>query len=100
MTEKSVLRLTERNIDEKLEILFRKNCYSIAIQLAENSRCPPQKIMGIFKRYGDHLYEKCDYGKAIEQYCATIGTKISIYLYIYIYSPYSDKKKVEITKSC
>ncbi|TMW62450.1 hypothetical protein Poli38472_005068 [Pythium oligandrum] len=68
-----VYRLTEKDTTSKLEILFRKNLYSIAISLAFSSNYDINSIMDIFRMYGDHLYEKGDYDGSLRQYARTIG---------------------------
>jgi vacuolar protein sorting-associated protein 11 len=68
-----VYRLTEKDTTSKLEILFRKNLYSIAISLAFSSNYDINSIMDIFRMYGDHLYEKGDFDGSLRQYVRTIG---------------------------
>lgn len=68
-----VYRLTEKDTTSKLEILFRKNLYSIAISLAFSSNYDINSIMDIFRMYGDHLYQKGDYDGSLRQYARTIG---------------------------
>lgn len=68
-----VYRLSEKDTTSKLEILFRKNLYSIAISLAFSSNYDINSIMDIFRMYGDHLYQKGDYDGSLRQYVRTIG---------------------------
>ncbi|KAL0589512.1 hypothetical protein ABG067_002416 [Albugo candida] len=68
-----VYRLTEKDTTSKLEILFRKNLYSIAISLAFSSNYDINSIVDIFRMYGDHLYQKGDYDGSLRQYTRTIG---------------------------
>ncbi|DAZ95770.1 TPA: hypothetical protein N0F65_010272 [Lagenidium giganteum] len=68
-----IYRLTEKDTTSKLEILFRKNLYSIAISLAFSSNYDINSIMDIFRMYGDHLYQKGDYDGSLRQYARTIG---------------------------
>jgi hypothetical protein len=65
-------RLTEMDLSSKLDILFRKNLFSIAIAVASTRECDEKLIMEIYQMYGDHLYEKCDYTNAMEQYLQAI----------------------------
>ncbi|RHZ69860.1 hypothetical protein Glove_277g41 [Diversispora epigaea] len=66
-------RLEEKDTPTKLEILFKKNLYSLAINLAHSQKYDDASIAEIFKKYGDHLYGKTDYDGAMAQYIRTIG---------------------------
>ncbi|KAF0695239.1 Aste57867_13931 [Aphanomyces stellatus] len=68
-----VYRLTEKDTASKLDILFRKHLYSIAISLAFSSNYDLTSIMDIFRAYGDHLYQKGDFDGSLRQYARTIG---------------------------
>lgn len=57
----------------KLDILFKKNMYLLAINLAHNQKYDNASISDIIKKYGDHLYNKGDYDGAMGQYVRTIG---------------------------
>ncbi|RIA82013.1 hypothetical protein C1645_881286 [Glomus cerebriforme] len=66
-------RLEEKDTPTKLEILFKKNLYLLAINLAHSQKYDDANISEIFKKYGDHLYSKADYDGAMAQYIRTIG---------------------------
>jgi hypothetical protein len=68
-----LIRLDELDTKTKLETLFKKNLYDIAISLAR-SQSYSDGLVEIFTQYGDHLYSKGDYDGAITQYKLTIGT--------------------------
>jgi hypothetical protein len=70
---KKLFQLTEKDTQTKLESLFKKNLYSIAINLAQAQQFDYALIIDIFRKYGDHLYGKGDYDGAIGQYLRTIG---------------------------
>lgn len=53
-------RLEEKDTPTKLEILFKKNLYSLAINLAHSQKYDDASISEIFKKYGDHLYRYFD----------------------------------------
>eukprot|EP01027_Heterolobosea_sp_BB2_P011996 GEZU01017408.1.p1 GENE.GEZU01017408.1~~GEZU01017408.1.p1 ORF type:complete len:1030 (+),score=311.54 GEZU01017408.1:190-3090(+) len=72
-TAQRMYQLAEKDTQTKLEMLFRKNLYSIAINLAHSSQFDYAYIIDIFRKYGDHLYSKGDYDGAIGQYIRTIG---------------------------
>ncbi|KNC71842.1 hypothetical protein SARC_15615, partial [Sphaeroforma arctica JP610] len=67
------IRLTEKDTQTKLEILFKKNLYPLAINLAVSAHQAEDQIMDIHREYGDHLYNKGDFDGGIEQYVRTIG---------------------------
>uniref|UniRef100_L7M659 Vacuolar protein sorting-associated protein 11 homolog n=1 Tax=Rhipicephalus pulchellus TaxID=72859 RepID=L7M659_RHIPC len=65
--------LRERDTQSKLELLFRKNQYSLAISLARSQKYDQDGLADIFRQYGDHLYSKGDYEGAVQQYIRTVG---------------------------
>lgn len=68
-----VHQLIEKDMQTKLESLFKKNLYPVAINLALYQQYDYDSVIEIFRRYGDHLYQKGDYDGAISQYLRTIG---------------------------
>ena len=68
-----LLRLREKATEAKLELLLRKNLFPIAISLASEASYDPGAIVDIYRKYGDHLYKKCDFEGAMAQYVQTIG---------------------------
>ncbi|XP_036368498.1 vacuolar protein sorting-associated protein 11 homolog isoform X3 [Octopus sinensis] len=71
--DKRFYQLIEKDTQTKLDILFRKNLYNIAINLAKSQHYDQGGLIDIFTQYGDHLYSKGDHDGAIEQYIKTIG---------------------------
>ena len=71
--DKRIYRLKEKGIGDKLEMLYRKNLYEVAAELAKTSGYDPNAIAEIFRRYGDHLYNKGEFDSAMTQYLKTIG---------------------------
>lgn len=90
--------MEEKALQAKLEVLFRKNLYLLAINVAKSHRSrrpgvtrpeetgrlaggaaavehgPHDQLLGeIYRRYGDHLYAKGDYDGAMAQFVKTIG---------------------------
>ncbi|XP_023235262.1 vacuolar protein sorting-associated protein 11 homolog [Centruroides sculpturatus] len=65
--------LQEKDTQSKLEMLFKKNQYSLAISLAKSQNYDDEGLVDIFRQYGDHLYSKGDHDGAIVQYIKTIG---------------------------
>lgn len=60
-------------MQSKLNLLFKKNLYDIAVRIAKGSQHDPEGLADIFRQYGDHLYGKGDFLGAVEQYSKTIG---------------------------
>ncbi|KAH3745027.1 Vacuolar protein sorting-associated protein 11 [Pelomyxa schiedti] len=74
--EGKVYRLEEKDMQTKLELLFKKNLFNIAIDLASSQKADNQSsiVTETYKKHGDHLYSKGDFDGAIDQYVKTIGT--------------------------
>ena len=68
-----IYQLIEKDIQTKLDLLFKKNFYGVAIKIAKSNQYDSYGLVDIFRQYGDHLYSKADYSGAIENYIKTIG---------------------------
>ncbi|XP_055374112.1 vacuolar protein sorting-associated protein 11 homolog [Condylostylus longicornis] len=68
-----LFRLCEKDFQSKLNVLFKKNQYEVAVKVATREQYDPEGLAGIYKQYGDHLYIKRDYEGAVENYIKTIG---------------------------
>ena len=68
-----IYQLTEKDIQTKLDLLFKKNFYDVAIKIAKSNQYDSYGLVDIFRQYGDHLYSKADYSGAIDNYIKTIG---------------------------
>lgn len=71
--DRKLYHLHEKDTQTKLEILFKKNLYLLAISLAQSQQYDQDGIVDIFRQYGDHLYSKGDFDGAVAQYIKTIG---------------------------
>ncbi|KAI9679526.1 MAG: hypothetical protein M1817_005548 [Caeruleum heppii] len=67
-----LFRYREKPLSEKLEILFQRNLYVLAINLAQRSGVDVMQQNAIFRRYGDYLYQKGDFDGAMQQYLRAI----------------------------
>ncbi|XP_038609321.1 vacuolar protein sorting-associated protein 11 homolog isoform X3 [Tachyglossus aculeatus] len=65
--------LQEKDTQTKLEMLFKKNLFEMAIHLAKSQHLDSDGLAQIFMQYGDHLYAKGNHDGAIQQYIRTIG---------------------------
>lgn len=71
--QQTMYLLEEKDTQTKLEMLFQKNLYTIAISLVNSQQLDYTYVVEIFRKYGDHLYQKKDYDNAMAQYLRTIG---------------------------
>ncbi|KAK3611536.1 hypothetical protein CHS0354_016470 [Potamilus streckersoni] len=71
--DRKLYQLQEKDTQTKLEMLFKKNNYTLAISLARSQQYDQEGLIDIFTQYGDHLYGKGDHDGAIDQYIKTIG---------------------------
>lgn len=51
-----------------IKMLFKKNLFVMAINLAKSQHLDSDGLSEIFRQYGDHLYLKGDHDGAIQQY--------------------------------
>ena len=65
-------RYHEKALQQKLEILYSRDLYQVAIQLARNYKASAVQQNVIHRKYGDHLYQKGDYDTAMQQYLHAI----------------------------
>jgi len=78
LTHTALIKLRDKDLQEKLNEFVRQNLYEKAIQLARSDGAPPSKIIDYYCRYGDYLYDKQDYGAAMDQYLQTIDKHSTI----------------------
>ena len=72
--EGKIHQLIEQDTQTKLDTLFKKNFYDVAIKIAKNQHYDEENLVDIFRQYGDYLYyKKGDQMGAIDQYIKTIG---------------------------
>jgi len=66
-------RLEEKDVQAKLDSLFKKNFYDVAVKVARMHDYQQDGLVDIYRQYGDHLYAKGEYEAAIDNYAKTIG---------------------------
>lgn len=69
-----VHRYHEKALQQRLEMLYQRNMFPLAIELAQNSGLDNQQQSLIYRKFGDHLYQKADYDGAMVQYIRAIDT--------------------------
>ena len=67
-----IVRYHEKPLNQRLDVLFQRNLYVLAIQIAQRAGMNASQQNTIFRRYGDYLYSKRDYDTAMQQYLRAI----------------------------
>ncbi|KAI1844197.1 hypothetical protein JX266_009681 [Neoarthrinium moseri] len=67
-------RYHEKSLQQRLDLLYQRNLYPLAISLALKSGMDDQQKNVIYRKYGDHLYQKGDYDSAMAQYIKAIDS--------------------------
>lgn len=73
LVDKSALLVVEKDMESKLDMLFKKNLYPVAINLVQSQQADAVATAEVLRKYGDHLYSKQNYDEAMAQYIHTIG---------------------------
>lgn len=55
-------------------MLYQRNMFPLAIELAQKSGMDAEHKSGIYRRFGDHLYQKADYDGSMVQYIRAIDS--------------------------
>lgn len=74
LTGVKVHRYHEKTLQQRLEMLYQRNMFPLALDLAQKARLDAKQQSAIYKRFGDHLYQKADYDNAMVQYIRAIDT--------------------------
>ncbi|KPM45580.1 hypothetical protein AK830_g904 [Neonectria ditissima] len=69
-----VHRYHEKTLQQRLEMMYQRNMFPLAIELAQKSGLDVEQQSLIYRRFGDHLYQKADYDAAMVQYIRAIDT--------------------------
>ncbi|TLD34113.1 hypothetical protein PspLS_00951 [Pyricularia sp. CBS 133598] len=69
-----ISRYHEKPLQQRLEMLYQRNLYLLAIELAQKSDMDARQQNVIFRKFGDHLYQKGDYDGAMTQYIKAIDS--------------------------
>ncbi|KAL9595732.1 MAG: hypothetical protein Q9219_006270, partial [cf. Caloplaca sp. 3 TL-2023] len=67
-----LFRYHEKTLSQKLEILYQRDLYVLAINLAQKAGIDNAQRNIILRKYGDYLYKKGDYDTAMQQYLKAI----------------------------
>lgn len=66
------MRYHEKPFAQKLDILYQRNLYVLAINLAQKAGLDASQQNVILRKFGDYLYSKQDYDTAMQQYLKAI----------------------------
>ena len=70
---KYILKLTEKSFKEKIQIIFNKNFYDVAVTYAESYNLDKSTIANISRIYAEEEYKRGNFNISIQQYIKTIG---------------------------
>jgi tetratricopeptide (TPR) repeat protein len=66
--EGKIVKYHEKPLSQRLEMLYQRNLFVLAIELAQKSGVPAKDQKAIFQKFGDYLYQKGDYDGAMAHY--------------------------------
>ena len=72
MLTRQIFRYHEKPLQQKLETLYSRNLYVLAISFAQKANLDSSQRNIILRKYGDYLYRKGDYDTAMQQYLKAI----------------------------
>ncbi|VDL50836.1 unnamed protein product [Hymenolepis diminuta] len=75
-----IVELIEKDTQSKLDILFARKCFNLAIGIAESDKFGEEELAHIHRRYADHLFNQKQYDLAVKEYIQTIGTVEASYV--------------------
>lgn len=55
-------------------MLYQRNMFPLALELARDAGLDKQQQSSIYRKFGDHLYQKGDYDGSMVQYIRAIDT--------------------------
>ncbi|EFX06606.1 vacuolar protein sorting protein [Grosmannia clavigera kw1407] len=69
-----VRQYAEKTLAQRLDMLYQRNLYHLAIELARKCGLDEAEQNVIFRRFGDYLYRKGSYDEAMAQYIRAIDS--------------------------
>jgi tetratricopeptide (TPR) repeat protein len=69
-----VYRYHEKSLQQRLEMVYLRHLYTLAIELAQKGGMDAQQRNVIYRKYGDYLYQKGKYDEAMTQYIKAIDS--------------------------
>ncbi|KAF2842378.1 vacuolar protein sorting protein-like protein [Patellaria atrata CBS 101060] len=71
-TDNKLFRYHEKTFQQQLDLLYQRNLYVYAINMAQKRSVDDLQRNVILRKYGDYLYSKQDYDTAMQQYLKAI----------------------------
>lgn len=68
-----LFRIEEKSTTQKLDLLYGRALYPVAIGLAKSEGLDAEHVAAIHKQYADHLYAKGEFEQATVNYVKTLG---------------------------
>ncbi|QIW99691.1 hypothetical protein AMS68_005209 [Peltaster fructicola] len=65
-------RYHEKTFQQKLDLLYERDLYLLAISMARRYKADTKQQNIIFRKYGDYLYKRGDFDTAMQQYLTAI----------------------------
>ena len=72
MSDRKIVCIGEKDMESKLDMLFKKNLYTVAVNLVESQQSDAAATAEVLRKYGDHLYGKQEFDESMVQYIRTI----------------------------
>ncbi|KAK4175304.1 putative vacuolar protein sorting-associated protein 11 [Triangularia setosa] len=69
-----IFRYHEKTLQQRLDMLYQRNLYTLAVDLAQKCGMEAQQQNIIYRKYGDYLYQKGNYDEAMTQYIKAIDS--------------------------
>jgi len=69
-----ISRYREKPLQQRLELLYQRNMYPLALELAQKCGLDADEHSSIYRKFGDHLYQKGDFDGAMTQYIRAIDS--------------------------
>ncbi|KAM3557100.1 hypothetical protein MY1884_004710 [Beauveria asiatica] len=69
-----VNRYREKPLQQRLDMIYQRNMFPLALELARNSGMNFKEQSVIYRKFGDHLYQKADYDGSMVQYIRAIDS--------------------------
>ena len=77
---KYIMKLSEKSLKEKIQILINKNYFDVAVSYAESYSLPQSTISNLSKIYAENEFKYGNLNTSIQQYIKTIGFYESSYV--------------------
>ncbi|KAG5646476.1 hypothetical protein H0H81_008418 [Sphagnurus paluster] len=72
-SNRNLLCLQEKSTATKLDLLYHKSLYSLALSLAKTQQLDEASVADIHRQYSEYLYVKGECDTAMQQFVQTIG---------------------------